>query len=555
RMACYGLYGQGANQQCQVMLVEPSGAVGWLPANTAVWPQGAGSGFDFDPVSCCWQAQLPWQVQAAMMQQPMCVPAVMPQSDLQPALQPHCGPSQNVVAAWVQAQTGPGVMGTTTSLAVTSDPAIIAASCPTMTAPKDAAPPRSRGASWEEPAMPRGGSWDQPLSRGGSWEEDHGQEKRTRSEEDEEAAKWLAMTVGSRCSASALRRRRRQRAAIFTPPGDAQQNWAQEMESFSKDGPRLPTRRASNPTPLQGPLPAGPTRRGVTQDTAKTAAKAEEQRCARLTADLEAGGERMAAAAAALQGDVCRMSGESLGCRVVQLALSVLDRRLADELVGELHGHVREAINSPHGNYVIQKVVEVMPFNSADFVVQELRSQGAATARHRFGCRIICRLMEHSASEEDTAALADEVLEHAEELCRHSFGHHVVQSILEHGLPRQRACIAAALCHDLHRSARNRNASYVIEKALTYCSEEDRHAISTGLLSSPEDIALLAQNQFGAFVVRALLRLPGDSGQTALEHLKLGASQQRCQQQVGKHLHRLLEEHLPAAATAAAAAA
>ncbi|CAE8601664.1 unnamed protein product, partial [Polarella glacialis] len=177
------------------------------------------------------------------------------------------------------------------------------------------------------------------------------------------------------------------------------------------------------------------------------------------------------------------------------------------ELTSELHGHVRQAIGSPHANYVIQKVIEVMPTAVASFVAEELRGSGAVVARHRYGCRILCRLLEHSATELGTVALADEALADCDELCRHSFARHVLQSVLEHGLPKQRACIAAALRNDLLRNARNRNASYVIERALTYCAPEDRDALCYELSGDPasDNIVSLAQNQFGCYVVRALM--------------------------------------------------
>eukprot|EP00440_Ansanella_granifera_P038017 gb/GFBE01041250.1/.p1 GENE.gb/GFBE01041250.1/~~gb/GFBE01041250.1/.p1 ORF type:complete len:467 (+),score=123.35 gb/GFBE01041250.1/:1-1401(+) len=335
-----------------------------------------------------------------------------------------------------------------------------------------------------------------------------------------------------RCSASALRRRRRQKAASFNTSASG---GASSEEQYAAGYQRRPmAAHDSHAYPRQEP---------------SKWQKSEDHRCARLSAELEAGGERAAAAMMEMQGEVRRMSMESAGCRVVQLAFAALDKRSAEELVMELWGHVREAINSPHGNYVIQKVVELMPSSSARFVVEELRGQAAATARHRFGCRVICRLLEQSGCEDGTASLIDEVLEQAEDLCRHSFGHHVVQSILEHGLSRQRARIAEALGQDVRRNAKNRNASYVIEKSLTYCSPEDCAALSSALLSSPEEIAALAQNQFGAFVVRSLLRQPGAGGEAALEQLKMGAAQQNGQQ-VSRHLHRLLEENSAAAAAA-----
>jgi len=269
-----------------------------------------------------------------------------------------------------------------------------------------------------------------------------------------------------------------------------------------------------------------------------------------LTQQLETGGEARLAAMGELKGSAWRMSLEPLGCRVVQLALKVADQTNRASLVSELHGHVMEAMESPHANYVVQQVVELMPTPMISFVAEEMAGAGCRAARHRYGCRIVCRLLEHSATKDSTAAFIDEVLTEASELSRHVFGHHVVQAALEHGLPRQRRRIAAALLGELARNARNRNASYVIETALVHCCPEDRNALATEIRSGYGGIVQLAQSQFGRHVVKALLRLPGEDSRAALRDI-LAASAELSE---SKHGRRLLEE-LPRLSGCAAALA
>merc|ERR1740138_1073415 len=117
-------------------------------------------------------------------------------------------------------------------------------------------------------------------------------------------------------------------------------------------------------------------------------------------------------------------------------------------------------MESPHANYVLQKVVEALPAALSGFVALELSGAGAEAARHKFGCRVVCRLLEHTALGAETSKLLEEILADAGRLSRHTFGHHVVQSILEHGQPRQRSLVASTLRGDLLRCARNRNSSY-----------------------------------------------------------------------------------------------
>lgn len=60
------------------------------------------------------------------------------------------------------------------------------------------------------------------------------------------------------------------------------------------------------------------------------------------------------------------------------------------------------------------------------------------------------------------------------ELCRHNFGHHVVQLVLERGHFRHKEAVLKVLRQDLLANAAHRRASYVVEAALQSCAPEER---------------------------------------------------------------------------------
>jgi len=232
------------------------------------------------------------------------------------------------------------------------------------------------------------------------------------------------------------------------------------------------------------------------------------ERMNELREELEGTTQQRSAALEAISGNVWSLARDVVGCRLVQLAFEKADPRMAKALSFELQGHIREAATSPHGNYVVQKVVTHLAPTVSSFVAEELLGNGARFARHRFGCRILCRLLEHCSKEEGTRQLVDEVLEPADEaldLCRHSFGHHVVQGILEHGDSRHKELIAEVLHSDLLANANHRSASYVVEAALCHCEPEDQHALLEKL-TIPAVVADLAQSRYGYFVARTLLQ-------------------------------------------------
>eukprot|EP00971_Amphidinium_carterae_P105131 2081611-Amphidinium_carterae.1 len=77
-----------------------------------------------------------------------------------------------------------------------------------------------------------------------------------------------------------------------------------------------------------------------------------------LAEQLEAGGDESLAALARMHGMFWRLATDEHGCRLVQLAIGAAKGAERAALCEELHGHVREAMGSPHANYVLQKVVE-----------------------------------------------------------------------------------------------------------------------------------------------------------------------------------------------------
>jgi hypothetical protein len=192
----------------------------------------------------------------------------------------------------------------------------------------------------------------------------------------------------------------------------------------------------------------------------------------------------------------------------VQRALEKASQYEASKLAEELRGHVLEASNSPHANYVLQKILTHLTFSAASFVAEELAGNAARIARSRYGCRILCRLLEFFSTHAFTLQLLDELLAQCEDLCCHNFAHHVIQSVLEHGNDRHRSRVMAALLTDPLAYAQHKNASYLVERALCHCSPEDKQTLLDRLFS-PDTVAKLVGNQFGYYVACTVMKHQG----------------------------------------------
>jgi len=220
----------------------------------------------------------------------------------------------------------------------------------------------------------------------------------------------------------------------------------------------------------------------------------------------------------------CRDSASSLA---VQRALAILGRVLrdpvagqrwrvqfdAEALVAQLRGRVLEAVQHPHANHVVKQLLDVMPSALVAFVAEELAGSATWASRHKFGCRIVLRLAQHSATEgwagDSARAVISQVLDNAGDLCKDEFGKFVIEEIMERGLPEHRQLIATTLRSRLEHYARHEHASFLIQRALRGIDSDD-----TGIamdmakeLSARRDVLQsLARNQFGRFVLRDLAR-------------------------------------------------
>lgn len=200
-----------------------------------------------------------------------------------------------------------------------------------------------------------------------------------------------------------------------------------------------------------------------------------------------------------------------------------------------MHGYARKCVQSMFANYVIQKLVECVPVSHSSFVSHELCGVGTETARHRFGCRILCRILEFGSFDNlHTRALFDEILMHAESLCRHSFGSYVMEHVLEFGLPEHQRRVVEVLRKDLFETSACKRASRLVEAALRLCAANEQASLSTELVDNC-DLLSLAMHQSGCHVVKALFSMPQCHWRKAVASLQPFADQLQASK-YGKHV-------------------
>lgn len=242
-------------------------------------------------------------------------------------------------------------------------------------------------------------------------------------------------------------------------------------------------------------------------------------------------------------GNVWRLSRDAQGCRLVQEALENAsrddDRR---ELASEMHTHVWEALRCPHANFVLQKIIGVLRPQQSQFIIDEIQSKGGLkAARHRFGCRVLQRLLEHCTALQ-VEPLVEELLQNASALSRHVYGHYVVQHVLEHGSESQIQHLCLILISDLPLVAKDAYGVEVICTALSRAGLEEQATMVSILLSTRGLLEKMASSRYGHLAAKQAIVLANEAErQTAL--LQLTAREQHLKaSRYGRAFARFVEK-------------
>jgi len=174
-------------------------------------------------------------------------------------------------------------------------------------------------------------------------------------------------------------------------------------------------------------------------------------------------------------------------------------------IISELKRHVLRCVRDQHGNHVIQKIVELVPFEHIQPIADAFVGQAHQLASHPYGCRVVQRLLECSRDPAKSNML-QELHAYAPSLITDQYGNYVIQNVVEHGQARDRDRIFAVIKSNLVAYSRQKFASNVVEKCLTYCREEQRREVMHMLCAKNAigecALHLLVRDSFGNYVIR-----------------------------------------------------
>eukprot|EP00928_Gymnodinium_smaydae_P049838 TRINITY_DN33471_c0_g1_i1.p1 TRINITY_DN33471_c0_g1~~TRINITY_DN33471_c0_g1_i1.p1 ORF type:complete len:711 (+),score=94.54 TRINITY_DN33471_c0_g1_i1:71-2203(+) len=213
---------------------------------------------------------------------------------------------------------------------------------------------------------------------------------------------------------------------------------------------------------------------------------------------------------------VWELSQESEGCWAVQRALdAALSEEERETIANELRGHVWDALQHHHANFVLQKCISTLHPQSTQFIVDEIANCGSVSlaARSRCGCRVVQRLLEHC-SRAQTAALGEDLLMEAMSNCQHRFARYVMQCLVSHGSCQQVQRLAELLVQNISDVCLDEHACSVVIRILAPDggSRANRELVSSAILETPGLGTQMRRSRVGSTALKLAIQVARDAG-------------------------------------------
>ncbi|KAL1217177.1 Pumilio-like protein 2 [Cardamine amara subsp. amara] len=211
--------------------------------------------------------------------------------------------------------------------------------------------------------------------------------------------------------------------------------------------------------------------------------------------------------------NVLPLSLQMYGCRVIQKAIEVVDVNQKIKMVKELDGNVMRCVRDQNGNHVIQKCIECVPEENIEFIISTFFGQVVTLSTHPYGCRVIQRVLEHCHNPDTQSKVMEEILSTVSMLAQDQYGNYVIQHVLEHGKPEERAWIIKELAGKIVLMSQQKFASNVVEKCLAFGGPEERELLVNEMLGTTDEnepLQAMMKDQFANYVVQKVLETCDD---------------------------------------------
>lgn len=172
-------------------------------------------------------------------------------------------------------------------------------------------------------------------------------------------------------------------------------------------------------------------------------------------------------------------------------------------VIRSLQHHVVELVQDLNGNHVIQKCLNRLGAEDAEFIYEAVGANCVVVGTHRHGCCVLQRCIDH-ASGGQKARLIAQITSNAFALVQDPFGNYVVQYILDLGEPHYTGPLCRTFGGNVASLSKQKFSSNVIEKCLRTADDHSRRQMIDEMLDGHE-LDKMLRDSFANYVVQTAM--------------------------------------------------
>ncbi|KAI1004792.1 Pumilio domain-containing protein [Podosphaera aphanis] len=202
--------------------------------------------------------------------------------------------------------------------------------------------------------------------------------------------------------------------------------------------------------------------------------------------------------------DLVRIALNQHGTRALQKMIEhITTPTQIDTIINALRYRVVELIQDLNGNHVIQKCLNKLTPQHAQFIFDAVGTHCVDVGTHRHGCCVLQRCIDH-ADGEQKAWLIRQISNNAYVLVQDPFGNYVVQYILDLNEHVFTEPLVAMFKGRVSQLSKQKFSSNVIEKCLRCAQEPSKDMLIEEMLQ-PSELDRLLRDSFANYVIQTAL--------------------------------------------------
>ncbi|BFU23182.1 pumilio family RNA-binding protein [Entamoeba histolytica HM-1:IMSS-B] len=167
-----------------------------------------------------------------------------------------------------------------------------------------------------------------------------------------------------------------------------------------------------------------------------------------------------------------------------------------------LRNNISILVIDPHANYVIQTLLKIFNEKNSNFFYGGLKDCVVRISKTKIGCSVLTHAIDNSTIQQINL-IKPQLLSNCCDLIQDQYGNFVIQHLMEND-PTIISDIIQKIKDDVVFYSKQKFSSNVVEKCLK-CSTENERQPLLDILSQPESLDALVEDQYGNFVIQAFL--------------------------------------------------